>query len=312
MPGRRALLRVAAAAVAGAPLVGAGGCAWRRIPGFGYAPPAFELARPGAPGRIVLLATVHAGLARFYPLPEAIERAFESAGRLYVELDVESRAAAIREAGRAFALLPDGATLETTLSPDTLAALRRAFDDRPGALHAWRRLQPWALALMLPDADDARMGAGESGGVERHLLRRARARGLPVVELETADAQVRAYAGGTLAEQEAALALRLAQREARARTFARIVDAWRLGDLDALARLKDRAYPPDGPLAPLRRRLFAERDEAIAGRLAEALEAPGAAMALLGAFHVAGPDSVLAALARRGVSVTRTSHAPSG
>jgi uncharacterized protein YbaP (TraB family) len=289
----RAGLLAAAAATAG--------CAYRSIPGFHYAPPAFVLARPGRPGHIVLLATVHAGLSRFYPLPEPIERAFDEATRLIVEIDTDGRSAEIRAAATARALLPDGATLDTVLRPDTLRALRRTLHQQPWTLRALRRLQPWALALLLPDPDDERFGADPRDGVELHLIRRARARGLPIVEMETAEAQVAAFAGGPLDEQDAALALRLAHREAQSRTYVRIVDAWRRGDLEALAALKEFAYPTQAPLAALRRRLFADRDEAMADTLAAALAEPGRALALVGALHLAGPDALQHALERRGV-----------
>jgi uncharacterized protein YbaP (TraB family) len=269
-----------------------------------YSPPMLALERAGAPGRIALLGTVHAGLPRFYPLPDEVERAFGAARRLLVEVDVDAQAAAIRAVGIELALLPDGATLEATLRPRTLRALRDAYRDRPWALQSMRRLQPWALALQLPDLDDERMGVDPRDGLERHLVARARARGLPVLELERADAQVRAFAGGSLDEQDAALALRLEHRAAHARTFRRIVDAWRTGDLEALAALKDFAFPPAGPLAGLRRRLFAERDEGLADALSAALGTPEPAMALVGALHLAGPDALQHALARRGVSVT--------
>jgi uncharacterized protein YbaP (TraB family) len=298
-PGRRAWLRAALAAPALA-----AGCAWTRIPGMRYAPPMLELSREGAPGRVLLLGTVHAGLPRFYPLPPQVERAFAEARSLLVEIDTEVQADAIRAAGVELGVLPPGETLASVLQPSTLRALRDAYRDRPWELHAMRRLRPWALTLQLPDLDDERMGAESRDGLERHLIARARARPIPVVELERADAQVRAFAGGTHDEQDAALALRLALREAHARSFGRIVDAWRVGDLDRLAELKDLAFPPEGRLAPLRRRLFAERDEGLADGLAAALDAPRASMALVGVLHLAGPDALQHALARRGVSAT--------
>lgn len=299
-PGRRAILRSAAAA--GASLFA--GCAYRSLPGFDYAPPCLELSRDGQPGRLVLLASVHTGLARFYPLPEPIERAFARADRLLVEIDVAGRAPEIRAAAARYARLPDGATLREVLRPQTWDALRRAFHAQPWVLAERARLQPWAWALLLPDADDERLGADPRDGVDAHLIARARARGLEVVEMEAADIQVRAYAGGPLDEQDAALALRLAHREAQSRTYVRIVDAWRRGDLDALAALKDFAYPREGPLGALRERLFAERDERIADLLAAALARPGDAMAVVGAFHLVGPDALQHALDRRGVRVS--------
>ncbi|MFO0235211.1 MAG: TraB/GumN family protein [Burkholderiales bacterium] len=166
-----------------------------------------------------------------------------------------------------------------------------------------------ARSLLVEIDTEAQADAIRAAGVERHLIARTRARPIPVVELERADAQVRAFAGGTHDEQDAALAQRLAQREAHARSFGRIVDAWRVGNLDRLAELKDLAFPPQGRLAPLRRRLFAERDEGLADGLAAALDAPRTSMALVGVLHLAGPDSLQHALARRGISATAASDA---
>ncbi len=252
----------------------------------------------------MLLGTVHAGLRRFYPLPDPVEREFAAARRLLVEIDTPARAEEIRAAARGYALLPEGTTLQDLLRPETMGALRRAFHGKPWALREVQRLQPWALALLLPNADDIVLDADPRDGVDLHLIRRARTRGLPVIELETPAAQVRAFAGGPLAEQEAALALRLAQRESWDRSFVRIVDAWRSGDLIALAALKDHAYPPVGPLADLRRRLFAERDAAIAVRLADALEDPVPGLATIGTLHLAGPDALQIELERLGVRTT--------
>jgi uncharacterized protein len=261
------------------------------------------LTRTDAPGRIHLLGSVHAGLQRFYPLPEPVERAFGQADRLLVELDIAAQSDAIRIETASVSLLPDGRTLDQVLQPETLEALKQAFHARPWALRSVQRLQPWALALLLPNDDDVRLDADPRDGVDLHLVRRAHARSLPVVELETVAAQLRAFAGGSLEEQEAALARRLAQRRHQDRSFVRIVDAWRRGDLSELAVLKDHAYPPEGVLAGLRERLFAERDAVIADRLAEALRDPAPGFATIGVLHLAGPDAIQTMLVRRGVTV---------
>lgn len=263
----------------------------------------FTLTHADAPGCIHLLGSVHAGLRRFYPLPAPVERAFGQADRLLVELDIAARSDAIRSETAGVSLLPQGGTLDQVLQPETLEALKEAFHARPWALRSVQRLQPWALALLLPNDDDLRLDADPRDGVDLHLVRRARARALPIVELETVAAQLRAFAGGSLAEQEAMLARRLAQRRDWDRSFVRIVDAWRLGDLAELAVLKDHAYPPDGPLAGLRWRLFAERDAAIADRLADALHDPAPGFATIGVLHLVGPDAIQPMLARRGVVV---------
>lgn len=290
-------------ALAGALGLSAAGCAYRSIPGWRYQPPMFSLSHADAPGRITLLGSVHAGLTRFYPLPDPVEVAFDGAARLLVELDARTQAGAIRSATAAAALLPDGGTIDQVLQAPTMAALTRAFQADPWALKRLMRLRPWAIALLLPNADDVSMLVDGGDGIETHLIERSRRRGLPVIELESAAAQIAAFAGGSPEEEDAALALRLAQRSGWDRTYSEIVDAWRLGDMTALAALKDRAFPAAGSTAALRRRLFSERDQAMAIRLRTELDVPSPGLAVIGVLHLAGPDAITGILSTLGVTV---------
>ncbi len=291
-------------ALAAAVGLSAAGCAYRSIPSWQYQPPMFSLSRPDAPGSITLLGSVHAGLARFYPLPEPVEAAFERAGRLLVEIDAGAQSGAIRSATAAVALLPDGATIDQALSAPTMAALTRAFQADPWALRRLMRLRPWAMALLLPNADDVKMLADGGDGIETHLIERSRRRGLPVLELESPTAQIAAFAGGSAEEDEAVLAMRLVQRASWDRTYSEIVDAWRRGDMRALATLKDRAFPASGSTAALRRRLFAERDQAMAIRLRDELDKPAPGLAVIGVLHLVGPDAITGILSTLGVTVS--------
>jgi len=263
----------------------------------------FSLSRSDAPGRITLLGSVHAGLTRFYPLPDPVEAAFDGAARLLVELDARAQAGAIRSATAAAALLPDGATIDQVLRPPTMAALTRAFQADPWALRRLMRLRPWAMALLLPNADDVSLLADGGEGIESHLIERSRRRGLPVIELESPAAQIAAFAGGSPDEDDAVLALRLAQRSSWDRTYSEIVDAWRRGDMTALAALKDRAFPASGHTARLRERLFTDRDQAMAIRLRDELDTPAPALAVIGVLHLAGPDAITGILSTLGVTV---------
>jgi uncharacterized protein YbaP (TraB family) len=290
-------------ALAAALGLSAAGCAYRSIPGWRYQPPMFSLSRPDAPGRITLLGSVHAGLTRFYPLPDPVEAAFDGAARLLVELDTRVQSDAIRSATAAAALLPDGGTIDQVLRAPTMAALARAFQADPWALQRLMRLQPWAIALLLPNADDASMLADGGDGIETHLIDRSRRRGLPVIELESAAAQIAAFAGGSRDEQDAMLALRLAQRSSWDRSYSEIIDAWRIGDMTELAALKDRAFPASADMTGLRRRLFTERDQAMAIRLRDELETPAPGLAVIGVLHLAGPDAITGILSTLGVTV---------
>jgi uncharacterized protein YbaP (TraB family) len=71
----------------------------------------------------------------------------------------------------------------------------------------------------------------------------------------------------------------------------------------ALADLKERAFPASGRTAALRRRLFTERDQAMAIRLRDELESPMPGLAVIGVLHLAGPDAITGILSTLGVTV---------
>jgi len=307
--GRRSWLRrLASTTTAVAASSALPGCAFRHFPPIAYTPLLYSLRAPEAPGEVALFGGLHSGLSRFYPLPDRVEQAFAESRQLLIEVDLVAQAAAIRQATGPVALLPDGQTLEQVLSPGVLRMLHAHYALRPWDWEEVRRLQPWALTLLLPNADDVRLAASARDGLDHTLLARARAADKPVVELEAPADQIRALASGTFAEQEATLALRLEQLQAWDRTYTQIVHAWRTGDAGALAELKDRAYPPDGPLARLRERLFAQRDARWTREMTSVLEQPERSFALVGVLHLVGPDSLLLELSRQGIDVRPVRH----
>lgn len=303
--GRRALLRAFAGGTALGALGISSGCAYKHVSGVPYLPPLFTALHPDRPAVVRLFGSLHTGLARFYPLPDAVEAAYAASTRVAVELDARRHHAALRTAVAPMSTWPQGETLETGLAPELVNRLRDHYRHDPQEWQTVRHMKPWAVALSMVSADDATLAASGGEGIETHVMARARRDGRPVLELETAAEQAFAFAGGSLAEQEAVLALRMEQLRRHDNTFTRIVDAWRVGDERRLAELKLHAYPDTGVLAGNHRRIFTDRDRRMAERLDTLAQEPGDIFAMVGAFHLAGPDSMIERLTDLGWKVRR-------
>ncbi len=262
-------------------------------------------------GRAYLFGAIHTGTSRFYPMPDAVERAWASATHLACELDVQARHDELRAMFSRRTHLPPGTTLDTLVAPEVLAGIRAHLGY--GA-HEWRqrlRLQPWALAMLMTSADDQRLGTEAAQSVDNFFLARARAAGRPIVELERADEQVHAFSGGSLAEQAAWLTQRYRRLINWDRTLYDVVEAWRAGDDRALSAVKERAFGPpprDDASNPLRARMFEERDTRMAQRLTEMIHRGGTIFALVGAFHLVGDDRLQGHLERLGMIVRRVAY----
>jgi len=85
--------------------------------------------------------------------------------------------------------------------------------------------------------------------------------------------------------------------------FARLIDAWKRGDVGSIARLEDQVMRAQNP--KLYQRLLVQRNLTWARRIAALMRHPGTLFIAVGAAHLAGPDSVQAQLKLLGVPVER-------
>ena len=305
LPGRRHATRALLALAGGASLPG---CAFRSLPFVDYQPALYRVRAESAPTRAWLFGSIHIGLSRFYPLPEAVEQAWQSSRRLACEINTSQNWDHLRDAFRARALLPEGQSLDHFIDEPTLTALRHHFGMGRFEWQSRLRLRPWALSMMLTSADDNRLGALPGLGLDAHFLGRARESQRPIIELEALDEQIEALTGGSITEQAAQLADRFRRIGQWDRPLSHIVDAWRSGDDLRLASLKTHSFGDGQRLLGLRRRMFGERDERMARRLLDAMQAPGDIFALVGALHLVGEDSLPHALRSLGATVERVRY----
>jgi hypothetical protein len=78
--------------------------------------------------------------------------------------------------------------------------------------------------------------------------------------------------------------------------------AWRKGDMDSLGDLLVRELKEKAP--QVYRRMIVDRNEKWLARIEAYRKTPRVEFVLVGAGHLAGPDSVLQSLRKRGYTVT--------
>jgi uncharacterized protein len=80
-----------------------------------------------------------------------------------------------------------------------------------------------------------------------------------------------------------------------------LVDAWKRGDVAAIAKLENDELKTEEP--ELYQQLLVQRNTIWAGKIKDMLKQPGTVFVAVGAAHLAGPDSVQAQLAKLGITV---------
>lgn len=266
----------------------------------GAEPAAFALAGADG-GRIVLLGSVHYLRESDYPLPSRVESLYREADRIIMEIDLDDLDPALLQ--RSFmqaATLPPDLRLENVLSDEVYERAVSVAESMQIDLGLMSRLEPWLVANTLLDIGMVRSGFAPDRGLEQHLVGRARADGIPVDGLETAEDQIAIFDSLDLPAQEAMLAQTLDEIETAAAALGEMIDAWRAGDLDDLA---DSLMDDFDEFPGLYDRLVVDRNRNWTDQLRN-LETGGATvLVVVGALHLIGSDSVVEMLREAGLAV---------
>jgi uncharacterized protein len=306
---RQSLGRLAGLGLLGGALASGAGCAYRNIPGFQFTPALFEVKAPGSNATTFLFGSVHAGLSRFYPLPTKIESCVAQSEVLAVEIDMQVRLPEATALFRPHVRLDSNTSLSRIIGTEQFTDMARHFGWFDQEKSTYEGYAPWFVAINLLSEDDKRMSLEKSIGLESVLLTQAKNSNKQILELEKVSEQVDAFVNGSIDEQKEQLLMRFEQVRRWDSTTQDLVDAWRLGDLDALEKVKSRNFGSKVKLQSLRDRLFTQRDQRMASRLMSFMrESNKICFAAVGALHLAGDDGLQYRLAELGAKVTRIAY----
>lgn len=249
---------------------------------------------------IYLFGTIHA-------LPDGIDwfdgdvaRAFDASQELVTEI-VNPDAGTMQDLVVSKAVLPKGQSLRVSLSARDRAAYEAALTAMGVPIDAFDIFEPWYAAIGLSTLPLVRDDFAGKNGVEELLDARAKAAGRPHQGLETAEYQLGLFDSLPEPVQRRYLSEVIEQLPTMKTQLMAMIDAWKTGDAERLAALIN--SEEDDPV--LTETLLTNRNKAWADWIGQRLDRPGTVFMAVGAGHLAGPGSVQAQLAARGVLSTR-------
>lgn len=256
-----------------------------------------------------LLGSVHVGSSEFYPLDDRIEAAFAAADTLACEIDLTDPTVAAKAALLSMqkGSYPAGETLRDHLSAETWEAVssRLAAAGLPEAAYA--QFRPTLASVMLTMLELQAMGLNPDQGIDKHLLTRAHADSLPVVDLETVEGQVEALFSHDTGVEELILteSLSLTGEELQG-IFAEMVAAWRGGDVEAMSKLIAEQWLDDPRLTAFHEAILGTRNRQMAQTIDHRAGAGETTwFVVVGAAHLVGEDGLPALLAAAGWQVAQ-------
>ena len=252
---------------------------------------------------VYLGGTVHVLKEGFYPLPRQYEQAFQASEKLVVEAAIDKiQPEQMQQKMLSYALLEQG-TLRDVLSPATYKQLNRHALAYGLPLEQMQGFNPALISQQLSVFAIMAMGYDPTLGMEAHYSARIEPENL--LELESVDAQLALLLGQPLNVQRAMLRDALAQFDELAEQTDDLLGAWARGGDRRLGELIREQTGTSPEAQQFMRKLLDDRNVNMASGIAKMLQSSGSYFVLVGSAHLAGPQSIITELRRRGFSGQR-------
>ena len=252
---------------------------------------------------VYILGSVHFLKKEHYPLPAAIETAFERAKVAVFETDLEwATDPKLQSKLMAKAMLPEDQTLREQLSPKLYERLSAQLNASGLPVEAMERLRPGMVAMTLALVEMQKLGLNPELGIDRHFDQRSRKAGKEIVGLEGAEFQIDLLTSFSKEDGEAMLTSTLNDLHILKTELAILLKAWQTGDMKALADILNKSLQAHPALY---RRLLVDRNKNWAPRIEELARGDKDSIVIVGAGHLAGKESLIEILEKNGWKVTQ-------
>ncbi len=254
----------------------------------------------GASNRIYLLGSVHVLRQQDHPIPTAIEKAYQDAEILIMEIDVDDldpveMAGMVNELG----VIKDGGTLQEIMGPSLYdeAADYASQLDIPFLMLA--QTEPWLAAITIEQMMLLRIGFNPEYGIEFHLSAKAGEDNKEILGLESVREQLEFLDKLSLSAQRSLLIQTLRESLNIEENLDLLIEAWRHGDIDFLEEnllVEMQRYPE------LYRTLVVDRNEAWVEQIRNLIGEQDDYLIVVGTLHLVGDDGVPALLSEIGIT----------
>jgi uncharacterized protein len=252
----------------------------------------------GKTNTVYFAGSVHALPKEHADFPEQLERAYQAADVVVLEVDLDDMDPL--EAVQfitTHGTLPATQTLADVVGAKDYPRVSKLAADLGVPEVAITKLEPWAAALVLTQFALTRTGFDANLGIDMQITERAKADGKPVDGLETVIDQLSVFDGRTFPEQTRFLMDSADDASHLDEDLGKLIVAWRTADLRALEKefAKERAKSP-----ALYDALLGVRNRKWMPKLESLLEGNQDYLVVVGTLHYVGKDGLLALLKQRG------------
>jgi uncharacterized protein YbaP (TraB family) len=259
---------------------------------------------------VYLLGSMHVAKADLFPLPKEIEDAFANSTKLVVEVNTESAdQAKLQVLALKHATYADGGKLSKNLSKKTMDALEKYCATKKLPVASLDPMRPWFVSLILAVEEMKAQGFGDNG-IDKHFLTKAKMQKKPVVELETAEAQLSLFAELSPEFQEKLLAKTLSEIGEIKGQMEKMTAAWKAGDAKAMNDMMLADVVKQHPESKgLMAKIFDERNVKMVEKVDAMLKGNDSCFVVVGAGHLVGEKGIVKLLEEKKYTVEQVTRA---
>jgi uncharacterized protein YbaP (TraB family) len=247
--------------------------------------------------------TIHVLTPKDYPLAKEYNLAYQAADKVIFETDME--AVSSPEFGQKMMdqmMYSDGTTINKVLQPDTYKSLAIHLSSRQIPMQAFASHKPSLLAISLTFIELQAMGY-TSEGVDMFFANMAKDQEKEQGWLETPDEQLAFMANLGGDDPNTMIEYTLKDIKKMPEMFAKLHSTWLAGDMQGMANVGITPFKADYP--DIYQDLLVTRNNNWLPKIISMLNDQPVEFILVGALHLAGPDSVLAQLKAKGYKIEK-------
>ena len=264
----------------------------------------FWLVESGS-AQVYLLGSIHYADQSFYPLRAEIEKAFDAADHLVVEINIdEDKAQKYRELVLQQGSYKGEKTIRDAISEETFRQLQFHLRRLGMPLEMVQRQKPGMLVLTLTAVQVMKMGFMPEMGIDAYFLKRALAGNKNIIELETIEEQMDIFLNIT--DGDLLLRETLYSMDEAEVLMMDMMVCWKRGDIACLERiLFEDALDTYPAFASIYDTLFFKRNQDMANDIKAFLKNEGTYFVVIGAGHLVGDKGIPGLLKNAGYDVRR-------
>jgi uncharacterized protein YbaP (TraB family) len=252
---------------------------------------------------VYLLGSIHIGKPDFYPLDSTIENVFERSDKLVVENNVnEVSALKSMLLLEKYGTYPEGEGLRENLPRQLFVKLTNQLWSAGIGISTLNNYRPWVILTLMDGIIAGEYGYTVEYGIDLYFLEKAAKRGIEILELETAESQMKMLSD--ISEEVMILVLeQYVEEPLTLGIISLMFKAWEDGDAEGMAELVYRDLDNEPALAPYYGVLFTERNYNMLTKIEEFLADKYTYFIVVGAGHLVGEEGLVNLLNEAGYTV---------